>query len=150
MKSIETQFAEALEALNKVGKRAKFNEKNKITSPIEVQLNLAEAMLKESRVIRKHNGVADNFIEGNPFGEQLITESYVTETDNSPVVAMQEASVERLKKTGLSEATARGIFGLPAKKAPEGLTRRQLADYNFAVRCGLKESDALQLAKMPL
>lgn len=149
MKSIETQFNEALAALDKVGKRAKFNEKVTAKMPIETQLNLAETILKESRVIRKHNGIADNFVEGNPFGEQLITESYVTETDNAPVVALQEASVERLKKTGLSEADARAIYGLPTKKAPEGLNRRQLADYNFAVRCGLKESDALQLAKMP-
>jgi len=96
------------------------------------------------RTVNKHNGAADNFVEGSPFNEGRTP---ITATDNTPVIAMKEASVERLKKTGLSEADARGILGL-APKQPEGLTRRQAAEYTFAIRCGISESDALKLVKI--
>ncbi|MGA2876925.1 MAG: hypothetical protein ABSE82_15505 [Nitrososphaerales archaeon] len=97
------------------------------------------------RTVNKHNGAADNFVEGSPFNEGRNAASATTESD--PIIQMKEASVERLKKTGLSEADARGILGL-APKQPEGLTRRQAAEYTFAIRCGISESDALKLVKI--
>ena len=79
-KSIETKLNEALGALDKVGKRAKFDEQLKPIKEkaegkpvaIETQLTLAEAILKESnikritevaaqRTINKHNGASETF-----------------------------------------------------------------------------------------
>lgn len=47
MKSIETQFNEALDALDKAGKRKQFNEKVGNGMSIEAKLNAAQQVLKE-------------------------------------------------------------------------------------------------------
>jgi hypothetical protein len=50
MKSIEVQFNEALEAIDKAGKRKRFDEKVRSGMSIETKLNVAQAVLKEAGV----------------------------------------------------------------------------------------------------
>lgn len=138
MKSPEILLNEALAALETVGKKQKFLEKRKAGTPIEVQLNLAETILKESKVIRYHNGAADN-----GHGE-LLTESggsYVSE-----VTDPRELQVKGyMLSCNINEAEARKVLGL----APKELNRAQAAEYMFAVRCGISESDAMKLVTLP-
>lgn len=135
MKSIETQFAEAMDALRKVGKQEVFSEKAAKLITIESKLNCAEEVLKSARVIRKHNGAADN---GHEFRESF-SGDYVSE-----VTDPREAQVKSYMLTcNISENDARKVLGL----APKEFNRRQAAEYQFAKGIGLSEADALRLAK---
>jgi len=60
MKSIYVQFNEALEALDKAGKRKQFNDKQRSGMSIETQLNIAHTILRESGV---DVGSLETFIE---------------------------------------------------------------------------------------
>src|SRR5713101_1119115 len=95
MKSIETKFAEACDALKKANKFKKFEEKRTAKMNIEAQLNLAEKVLAEAGVVReavrKNNGAASNYVEGNPFGPTVeefressnnFSPGYIKETTN--------------------------------------------------------------------
>jgi hypothetical protein len=48
MKSTEFQFNEALEVLDKVGKRQQFDERIRSGMPIESKLNLAQTLIEEA------------------------------------------------------------------------------------------------------
>jgi len=156
MKSAEVQLNEALQGLNPT-QRALFNKQRKPKATCEVQLNLIEAILrgevKEATPIRMHNGAADNgrlelFVEGDSFLSHY-KGSEVNLTEASATIAKKEALIESVRNScNCDEAGARVILGL-TPKLPEGLTRLQAADYTFAVKCGISESDALKLAKMP-
>lgn len=50
MKSIEVQFNEALDAIDKAGKRSQFDTKVRSGMSIETKLNVANAVLKEAGV----------------------------------------------------------------------------------------------------
>jgi hypothetical protein len=145
MVSIEVKFNEAIEALDKVGKRAKFEEKRKAGSPVEVQLNLAETILKESRVIRKHNGAVDNGHETFTESTHSISEGYVQEADGKNMFAAGDAVI--MESLGLSAEQQRVLTGKqPAEYA--NLTEAQKRDFDFARACGISEADAVKLTKL--
>jgi hypothetical protein len=134
MKSVEIKFNEALEALRKAGKLETFNEKSAQSATIETKLNLAEAILKESRVIRKHNGAADN-------GGQTFSEGFVKEPDP------REALLKSYIATGVSEAEARKIVGLPKSKAEQlKLNPIEFRQFSAYLAGGMKEAEALLMA----
>jgi len=144
MVSVEVKLTEALEALDKVGKRAKFEEKRKAGSPIEVQLNLAETILKESRVIRKHNGAAELFVEGSPFNrDHSFSEGYVQETTD-PYAGGDKIINESLGYTAEQQRVLNGQP--PAEYA--NLTEAQKRDFDFARLIGISEADALKVVKI--
>jgi hypothetical protein len=157
MKSIEIKFNEALAALDKAGKRAKFEEKKKAGSPIEVQLNCAEAILKESRIIPKHNGADDNFVEGSPFNnEHSFSEGYVAEADNKDVFgegdrilmeSMNYPPHHPLAGQRITEADKRKLTGgLPAEVAK--LSEAKQRTYKEARMFGISEADAFRLTNI--
>ena len=155
MKSIEVKFNEALAALDKAGKRAKFNEKKKAGSPIEVQLNCAEAILKESRIIPKHNGADDNFVEGSPFNnEHSFSEGYVAEADSTrkDIFAegdrvLMESLTHPITKQRITEADKRKLTGgLPAEVA--ALSEAKQRTYREARMFGISEADAFRLTNI--
>jgi hypothetical protein len=173
MKSIYILFSEALAALKATASASKYEEVYNSfpkRATVEVQLNIVEATLAEltgltvtevnsqlhkgvaftikesaSRLenieehqtrIKKNNGAADN-----GHGEAI------TEVDRT--ITKKEALVESVMKSeNISEAEARVVMGLKPK-GPEGLTRAQLVEYNFARRIGISEADSLVLAKLP-
>jgi hypothetical protein len=129
MLSLEAKLNEALEKMTSK-QRDKFYESRKSGSPIEIQLNCAEAVLagkvKESARITKHNGASDN---------GRITESAaITETAYDPLY----------KGLGISETDQRKLAGLPSDGTK--LTPAQLREYRFGLSIRLSESDALRLA----
>jgi hypothetical protein len=141
MKSIEVRYNEALEALGKVGKRQKFDEKRQAAIAdlptgkklsIEVQLNLAEKMLKESHVIRNDGG--ELFVES-------VSDGYSRE-----VTDLRELQVNSYISMGLSEADARKVLGLDPKEIA-ALGPNARAEYSFARSIGLSESKAIELAQ---
>ncbi len=141
MVSIEVKFNEALEALDKVGKRAKFEEKRKAGSPVEVQLNLAETILKESRVIRKHNGSADNGHETFTESTNSINEGYLQETDGKNIFAGGDKIMD--EALGFSAEEQRVLAGQPPAEYAN-LSEAQKCDFNFARLIGISEVDAFQ------
>jgi hypothetical protein len=187
MKSIHTKLNEALEALDKAGKRKQYSEKVQPPMTAETRLNLAEAILadkhgetptkestnplkledieeckrdyailfgvepratkttKEAAPIKKHNGSADNFVEGNPFnGERKQT---ITETD---AYLAKEAEFRRrsdaITQAEYSEGDRRKLNNLPPVGSPE-LTGKQLREYRLNRSLfRLSEADSLRLA----
>ena len=100
-------------------------------------------------VVKKNNGAAENFVEGNPFNEGRATSVTVTEVDKT--VSEKEQIVDRMTKTtNISEAEARGMMGLSAKKPGEydKLTATQKKDFDFARAIGINESDAFKLVRI--
>jgi hypothetical protein len=148
MKSVETKFAEACDALKKANKFKKFEEQRKSGMSIEAQLNLAEAVLKdvgvvrtkESTPIKKNAGAAEMFVEGSPFNGDRgnsFSEGYIKETTD-PFAKGDKILCEAL-----------GI-PMPGQKpeAYEKLTEQKKKDYDFARAIGLSESDAFRLVKI--
>lgn len=138
MKSLHTQLNEALEKMTSK-QRDKFFESRKNGSPVEVQLNCAQAILggkvKESAPIVKHNGAGDN-------GRQVFTESdhgSLTET------AFAKGDAVLFKSLGISENDQRRLRGLPP--AGESLTPSQLREFRFLRSIHISESDALKGAR---
>ena len=129
MKSLYIVLSEALEKMTSK-QRDKFYESRKSGSPIEVQVNCAEAILagkvKESAPITKHNGAGDN-------GGELFTESAITET------------ADPYRGLGFSESDLRRLNGLPP--VGENLTASQLREFRFLRSIRLSEADALKGAK---
>lgn len=89
MKSMETQFSEALEALDKAGKRTRFNEKVRSGMSIETKLNVAHAVLKEAGV-DIHN--LDEFCE--------------SATSLGKLETLKEQQYNAYRAGGMSEAAA--------------------------------------------
>ncbi len=168
MKSVEVKLNEAIAALTKAKLIEKFNEQftNKQLCPIEVQLNGALSLLKSAGIIES---ITESAGWGLTFAPKphipkkngaTLNESagQITEAERK-VATKKEALVESVMKScnrtinpeigEMTEAGARVVLGLPTK-APEGLKGYQVVEYNFARRCGLSESDALALAKLPL
>jgi hypothetical protein len=163
MKSIETLFAEAMEAVKKAGRRKQYEEATKTftaTTPIEVKLNTAEAVLKdagivrESKPIKKNNGTGDTFVEGNPLGrtvEELresFSSGYIKE-NNNPHAKGDKVLFDGLLKMGkITEAEHRKMTG---NDKPEGygkLSEQQRRDFDFARAVGINESDAFTLVNI--
>jgi hypothetical protein len=145
MVSVDVKFNEALEALDKVGKRAKFEEKRKAGSPIEVQLNLAETILKESRVIRKHNGAADNGYETFTESANSINKGYFQETEGKSVLEKCDKILN--ESLGFSAEEQRVLAGQPPAEYAN-LTEAQKRDFDFARLIGISEVDAFKVAKI--
>jgi hypothetical protein len=171
-KSIETKLNEALGALDKVGKRAKFDEQLKPIKEkaegkpvaIETQLTLAEAILKESnikritevaaqRTINKHNGASETFVEGNPFNEgrgSSFSEGYFQEevANNNPFAKGDKLILEAMEKRGdITSEQKRVALGLPPAEFAN-LNESQQREYKQARMLGFSEADALKLSKM--
>jgi hypothetical protein len=157
MKSVEIKFTEALAALDKAGKLSKFDAKlnaikeraNGKLPTIEVQLNLADETLKESRYIRKHNGPSDNGNEdvyfkettdGGVFaeGDKLIVES---------LLSRGEIAVGRVNGGEITESAVRVALGQPPA-AYANLTEAQKKEYDFARSIGISEADSLKVATL--
>jgi hypothetical protein len=160
MKSVEIKFTEALAALDKAGKRSKFDAKlndikeraNGKLPTIEVQLNLADETLKESRIIAKHNGAAETFVEGNPFNEfrsSTFSEGYVQET-NVPFAETDKSLFDILESRGEMTAEQKRVALGQPPSAYTNLTEAQRKEYDFARSIRISEADALKLAKMVL
>jgi hypothetical protein len=135
MLSLEAKLNEALEKMTSK-QRDKFYESRKSGSPIEVQLNCAEAVLagkvKESAPVRKHNGVNDN--GGTEFRESAgITE---------PADIFAKGDGLLYKGLGISEGDQRRLMELP----PVGtnLTPTQLREFRFLRGINLSEADAVR------
>lgn len=159
MKSLETKFAEAMDAIKKAKCTKQYEEASKTfttTTTIETKLNAAEAVLadagvvREAQPIKKNNGRVENFVEGSPFNEgrefspgyvQGNTAAHLTEKSN-------KALADGLLKIGkITEAEYAKMTG--AK--PEGydkLTDQQRKDFDFARLIGISEADAFKVAKL--
>jgi len=157
MISNDAKFAQLVEALKKAEKYGEFRKKftNLSEVSMEAKINAALSVLKDAGIVesitesgwgltflsqhrtpmKKNNGSGDNFVEGSPLNRDR--SRTITEQDRNPY--------------NKGDKVLREALGLPPEpKAPEGLTRLQEADYNLALRFGLKPDDALKLAKMPL
>lgn len=160
MKSIEVLFNEALAAVKKAGRMKKYEEASKTCTTIESKLNAAEAVLAEAGVVReavrKNNGAASNYVEGNPFGPTVeefressynFSPGYIKEVTN-PYAKADAMIFEGLRKAGrITEAEHTKLTG--AK--PEGyekLTEQKKADFDFARAIGLSESEAFNLVNI--
>lgn len=116
----------------------------------EDQYKLAEAILKGEfkPPIKKNNGAADKFVEGNPFnqGDNFST-GYVKETIKSHLQKGDKVLFDGLLKLGkITEAEHSKMTG----KKPEGydkLTEQKRKDFDFAIAVGLSESDAFKLVE---
>ncbi len=155
MKSVEVKFNEAVASLTKANLLPKFNKKfsNLSAASIEVKLNAALEALKDEGIVETFteagvwelNFAAKRHIRKNN-GSVIVTESDRSMAEVNSKKEKQVASV--MKSCNLTEAGARNFLGLKAK-TPEGLNARQASEYSFARRCGMSESDAMVLAKMP-
>ncbi len=131
MKSIETKFAEAMDALRKAGKLETFTEKSAQIKAIEPKLNCALEILKEQK-IRMHNGAADN---GHDFSEGFVSED------------PRKAQVKSYRALGLSKAEAREAAGLPRKSRKKlGLNEAEYRQYSSYVTGGIPHEQALIMA----
>jgi hypothetical protein len=129
MKSIEVLFTEALDALRAAGKMELFNERSAPLKAIEPKLNCAVQILKESRIILKHNGKADN----GDFSEGFVKENH------DPYAGGDRIINESL---GLSEVQIRRIEG----RAPaeiEALGEAAIREYKFCIGINLTEAQAV-------
>jgi|ERR1700733_9429058 len=146
MKSVEVKFNEALEALDKAGKRTKFDEKAKGLTTIETKLNCADQVLKESRIIRKHNGPGDNHPE---LLTESFTEGYVQETTTDPWRKQSDAALlDFMESRGEITAEQKRIALGQSPAEYNNLTEAQRKDYDFGRAIGLSESDSLKVAKL--
>jgi hypothetical protein len=202
MKSIETKFAEAMDALKKAGRTKQFDEKAKGCTTIEAKLNCAEDVLKAAGIIReqestkpankkttvqesesvedieevkrdcpflfdveprsqattkesaapvrKHNGSAENFVEGSPFNGdrgRSFSAGYIIK-EVADLGKGDKIMFDGLLKLGkITEAEHSKLTG--AK--PDGynqLTEQQKKEFDFARLIGISESDAFRVAKM--
>lgn len=155
MKDINTRFAEAVEALKKAGRTKQFDEKVKGCTTIEAKLNAAEAVLKdagvvrESKPIKKHNGAAENFVEGNPFnqGENFST-GYVKETTKPGVTKGDKIMIDHMLKRGeINEAQHRKLTGQKPVEY-DALNEAQKKEFDGARLIGISEADCFKLARM--
>ena len=161
MKSLHARLNEAIEQMQP-SQRTKFYESRVKGSPVEVQLNCAEAILagkvkKQSAPITKNNGAGDNYVEGNPFGRTV--EEFREGSNNSPDAAKLEQFQERqfnsYVKSGMSMSEASALSGWkpfdPANRANltevEKLQQRQFNAYR---KNGMSESEASALSGFKL
>jgi hypothetical protein len=155
---MEIRFNEALAAIDKAGKRKQFDEKAKACTTIESKLNAAEAVLKdvgivrESKPIKKHNGVADNFSENNPlrpveeFRENSFSPGYIKETTDRCAKGDKVLFDGLLKLGKITEAEHAKLTGAKPKGYDQ-LTEQQRKDFDFARAVGLTEAQAFEMTK---
>jgi hypothetical protein len=153
MKDVYTKLNEAIDSLRKAGKLDKYREIVPITAgtPVEVQLNCAEAILKgdvkeAQRTITKHNGAADNgrvteLRESAGNGGEL-------ENAKEKMSHYRESVVKIGKRLGFSEVQLRQLENVPLDGTK--LNERQLREYRFAKQIGLTEAEALQYVRTPI
>jgi len=99
MKSIEVKYSEALDALDKAGKRKQFNDKVRKGMSIETQLNVAEGVLKEA-------GVDVNNLE----------EFCESANSVAKIETFREQQYKAYRASGMSEAEARSFADLCGKQ----------------------------------
>lgn len=140
MKSLHAKLSELLEKMTPQ-LREKFYKNRRAGSPIETQVNCAEAILRhpngdtrESAPITKHNGAGDN-------GRV----SEFTESGNGALSVTAKSDEILFKSLGFSEADQRTLKNLPPVGSPT-LTASQLREYRWGRSIRLSESDALKLA----
>ena len=73
----------------------------------------------------------------------------ISEADRQPNAREQEVIESIQRSCKVDETCARAFFGFKPKSR-EGLTKRELAEYNCARAIGLSEAEAMALAKLPL
>jgi hypothetical protein len=155
MKDVYTVFSEKLAEVDAAGKREQFNERAANLTSVEAKINCANFLLgttvKESKGrAPKNNGRSENFVENNPFNEGRSKGGTAsTSVREDKLTKSKERLCESLIAKGTDPREARAFVGLK-EPLPEGLNERQLAEYTFARRCGISESDSMTLAKMPL
>lgn len=149
MKSIETKFQEAFEALTKADRTKEFKKKVTPQHTIEAKLHIAESILKDVGVVRavevrKHNGAGDN--------GTLITESAnnfsegYTQTSVKPFAKLDRMLADdSLKRGEITEAEHRKLCGVPPAEFDK-LNESQKKEFNLARLIGFNESDCLKLA----
>jgi len=173
MKSLETRFAESMDALRKAGRMKQFDEKLKPIKEtaeasgkkvaIEVQLNCADAVLKDAGIVREsrppirmHNGAGDNFVEGNPLGQKVeefrensnsFSPGFIKETTNIFAEGDKVIADWMLQKGKITEAEHRKMTG-QKPEAYEKLTEQQRKEFDFARAIGLNETDAFKLVNL--
>ena len=163
MKSIETKFAEAMDAIKKAGRTKKYEEACKTfttTTTIEAKLNAAEAVLKdvgvvrakESTPVKKNNGAGDNYSENNPFRpveefRENFSAGYVKEANKACPKGDKIMIDHMLKRGEITEAQHRQLLGLKPVEYDQ-LTEAQRKEYDFARLSGFSEGDAFKLARM--
>jgi hypothetical protein len=135
MKSLFQILGESVEKLTDQGKFKQYRERLEPGMSIESKIAVAQRVLKEvsesNRYVQKHNGAADN-------GHQEFRES----------ADFRETDSQKLRKK--NDRLLREALGIPEPKEPEGLSRCQLAEYQFGRSIGLSEAAALSLCKQPL
>jgi hypothetical protein len=112
--------------------------------------------VRESKPVKKNNGAADNYVEGNPVGPtaQEFRESsnnfspgYIKETTNPCAKGDKIMFDAWLKEGKITEAEYSKLTG----NKPEGyekLSEKQRKDFDFARAIGISEADAFKVAKM--
>jgi hypothetical protein len=141
MKSIENKFAEALEALDKAGKRKRFDEASKNCGTIESKLNCAESILGAR--------ISDRFGEAaktnNPLGLEDIEESkraFPLLFGLDPKPATREAAPVR-KNNGRVENFVEGSpFNEGRPTTEERVDPREAQVKNYMLTCKISEADA--------
>jgi hypothetical protein len=150
--NIQEVLTEHLKALDKVGKRKQFEELKKAGSPVEVQVNLAAAILAETGVIRTHTngGNVTNFDESaSSFSEESSTplsEGFAFRGDGKELQVRSTMMV-----CNITEAEARRALGLPIRSGAEvrskcKLTENETRQYIAYVKGGESEASALAMA----
>jgi hypothetical protein len=111
----------------------------------------ATATVKETVAkIQKHNGAAENFVEGSPFNEgRTAVDTAANSTRKDRFAGGDAILIEHMThpvtKQPLTEAEkSKALGGKPAAYA--NLTAQKKKDYDFARLIGLNESDALKVA----
>jgi hypothetical protein len=99
MQSNEVRFHNALIALDRTGKRKKFEEKVNNAMSIETRLNVAEIILKETGV---NTSNLDEFLESTKHEGEL--------------ESLKEREYQAYRAGGMSEAEARYMVSLAGKE----------------------------------
>jgi hypothetical protein len=125
MSDKNTQLNHIVEALRRYGKydyfKSQFTNFNEAT--VEAKINRGVTILKAAGILESINESAPS---ENPRELQVTT---------------------TMLQSNLSEADARRVLDLPPIEVAQ-LGRRAVAEYTFARKCGISESDATVIAKL--
>jgi hypothetical protein len=106
-------------------------------------------------VVKKHNGVTENFSESNPLQRADGKSAPVTETDNTrkdPFAKGDKVMLEAMEARGqITKDEKRFLMGkksIVAKEAYKKFSDRQKKEFDGAILLGFNESDALKLATL--
>ena len=154
LSTIESKFNCVEAAIAKVVKEAdplglSNIEEAKLDPMIAILFGNAPGVVKPiteagQRTITKHNGAADNFVEGSPLNEGRSVSTPITETANTRKEKSEKVLHEALGFTAEQQRVLSGKQ--PA--AYDSLTAKQKSDFDFARLIGLNEADSILVAKL--